>query len=311
VIIINNPPLLTSLSALYTARDFTVFPFYKVEEVPEYLFSVENLFLWEIEEINPANLKWIEFLKEKKTIRFILIDFLRDVYLLNLFKKENYSQDILLKSFKIRDLIYMSCMLFDENYPFINLNSYLNPEGRIYAREIKKGNNYLETAQRIIYQFLMENHFDTQIKDIDLFLLALGEVVENFVEYQLHQLKKQPDVILEYGFDNEKVIVSARDKIGAADFSPLFNSFIRKSSVTKKDTQNSELNLKDYNQAGIYVGGRGRGMNIIKKSVHRLISIVKRDSESLFEKRTQFIFIVYLDKKETEGNSSVNMLVFF
>lgn len=311
VLIINNPELLRGISGIYLKRDFTVFPFFTLEDVPDYLFSIENLFVWEVDEINPANLKWIEYLKEKKTIRFILIDFLNDPFLSHVLTNDYVPDDIYHKSYKIRDLISMSDMVFDEKLSFLNIGSYVSHTARIYARDLKQGENYLEMAERTIYQFLSEHQLENRVKDLDVFFLALGEVIENFVEYQLHKLKRNPSIVLEYGFDHEKIIISARDDLGKADFSALFKSFIRKTSLSPEEKQS----LTDYNEKGVYVGSQGRGMSIIKKGVHRLISIVKRDPEEGFEdsedRRTQFIFMVYLDKKETEKNSSVNMIVFF
>lgn len=307
VLIINEPDLLKSISGIYTEKGFSVFPFLLFEEVPHSLFKLENLFVLESMGINPGNLQWIDFLKEKKTIKFILIDFLNDSFLVKMMNSNPNPREIYRMSYKVKDLIRMSEMVFEGECPFIRVNSYLKDSSLIYAKEIKEGNNYLETAERAIYDFLVENNLYNKIKDLDEFFFALGEVVENFVEYQMRVLKKNPDIILEYGLDNEKLIVSARDRLGAADFVPLFNSFIRKTSTDK----NQNESVPDYNDKGIYVGKQGRGMSIVKHSVHRLISIVKKEADRSFEKRTQFIFIVYIDKKIREDNSSVNMLVFF
>jgi len=326
VLIINNESLLKSISGAFVEKDFTVFPFYHFEDVPDYLFSMENLFIWEIGEIDPRNLKWVDFLKEQKTIKFILIDFINDAFLMSLIHADTTPQELYEKSYKLRDLINMSEMVFDSDYSFVNLSSYLKLNSFIFSHEIKEGENYLEEAEIVITDFLKKNNLDTGIKDLDLFFLALGEVVENFIEYQLIRLNKTPSIIIEYGYDNEKIIISVRDDLGKANFLPLFKSFIRKTSVQKsiqeeKPVQNqsdqgeknlSEENQPDeYNKEGVYIGAQGRGMSIIKQGVHRLISIVKKESEKELSKRTQFIFIVYLDKRELEDNSSVNMLVFF
>lgn len=307
VLIISQPDLLSVVTGIYNDRNFTVFPFLNFEDVPESLFRMENLFVLESKEITPTNLKWIEFLKEKKTIKFILIDFLNDRFLLSMVQNQFSSGEVYRKSYKVKDLIRMSEMVFDEDNPFIQVGSYLQDSSLIYAKEIKQGENYLEIGERAIYEFLIQNNLQDKIKDLDEFFLALGEVIENFVEYQMRFLKKTPDIILEYGLDEEKIIVSARDKLGAADFLPLFKSFIRRTSLA----QGSNKKHDEYNDKGVYVGKQGRGMSIIKHSVHRLISIVKKESDFSFEKRTQFIFIVYIDKKIKEDNSSVNMLVFF
>ncbi|HCL55701.1 MAG TPA: hypothetical protein DHW82_01660 [Spirochaetia bacterium] len=320
VLIINNESLLKSISGAFVEKDFTVFPFYHFEDVPDYLFSMENLFIWEIGEIDPRNLKWVDFLKEQKTIKFILIDFINDAFLMSLIHADTTPQELYEKSYKLRDLINMSEMVFDSDYSFVNLSSYLKLNSFIFSHEIKEGENYLEEAEIVITDFLKKNNLAAGIKDLDLFFLALGEVVENFIEYQLIRLNKTPSIIIEYGYDNEKIIISVRDDLGKANFLPLFKSFIRKTSVQKKiqeevsqneNKRNKDNIPDDYNKEGIYIGAQGRGMSIIKQGVHRLISIVKKESEKEISKRTQFIFIVYLDKRELEDNSSVNMLVFF
>ena len=306
VLIIPNEKLLKGISGIFVQKGFTVFPFAHFEKIPAALFSEGNLFVWEVENIKPDQLKWIDFLKDKNSIRFILIDFLADDFLVKLVQNEIDSNRIYRESYKVRDMLTMAEMLFDRKYPFVKPSSYVNRKGKIFARKINHANNYIEEAERLIYDFLIENQLEESIYDIDTFFLALGEVVENFVEHQLIHLNKTPQIIIEYGVDEEKIIISVRDELGEADFSSLFLSFVRKTSIAPPDHP-----IPGYNEKGIYVGSQGRGMTIIKKGVHRLISIVKRDSDSSIEKRTQFMFILYLDKQLTEENSSVNMLVFF
>lgn len=313
VLIINNPDLLKGVSGLFLKRGFTVFPFFDLEVVPDSLFVIDNLFIWEASEINPENLQWIEFLKEKAIVRFILIDFLKDPVLSQILKSD-FSEDVFFQSYKIRDLFFMAEMVFDKEKAFLNLQSYLQANSHINTQNLSCCENYITQAEKTLSLYLEENQLLNRIKDVDIFFLALGEIIENFVEYQMRKLNKTPAIVLEYGFDKEKIIVSAKDNLGEADFSAMFKSFVRKTSFKKDPSLPANHQLNDYNEKGVYVGSQGRGMSIIKKGVHRLITIVKRDIKEkplpVEEQRTQFIFIVYLDKIETEKASSINMLLF-
>lgn len=305
VLIIPNRELLDTIANIFFQRGFSVFPFLSLKEVSDSLFKEENLFIWESDEIHQDHLEWIQYLNQKPTVKFILIDFLNDNFLLKLIRRNSDLKVIFEKSYKIRDLIEMSQMLVDKTQPFTNISSYIRENGFSFSQKLGDCENYLELSESIIKKFLSENNLESSIEDIDIFLLALGEVVENFVEYQLIQKKKKPDIIFEYALDSERIIVSVRDELGEADFLSLFKSFIRKTSITTKSE------LENYSEKGIYTGHRGRGMSIIKKGVDRLISIVKKQGDEYVQQRTQFIFILYLDKKRQEENSSINMLVFF
>ncbi len=302
--VIDHEKLLEAISCIYAEQGFTVLPFYHFDEVPSFLFTLGNLFVWEVHEVNPTDVKWASFLKGKETLKFVLIDLLEDEYLMSIIKDIPTASELYEKSFKIRDLIHMSKMVFNKKNPFMNLDSYLKGKPHLFKESINDGSNYLEMAENTVKHFLKEYNLEVNINDVDLLFLALGEVIENFVGYQMNVMKKKPEIVLEYGFDDERIIISARDKLGEADLLPLFQSFIRKISI------DPPVNHPDYDENGLYVGNQGRGMNIIKKSVHRLISIVKRQADEFEDKRTQFIFIVYLDKEIVEENSSINMIVF-
>ncbi|PKL15254.1 MAG: hypothetical protein CVV50_00710 [Spirochaetae bacterium HGW-Spirochaetae-6] len=306
VLVVNDTRLLEVTTGIFAGQSFTVFPFYHFEEIPVELFSPEQLFVWEVKDISAENLKWIDFLKKKESIRFIVMDLLSDQYVTHLIDDPKTYLELSKQSYKIRDLLHMAEMVFAEEYPFAALKSYLVEDSLLFSEEITQGENYLEEAERIIGDFLQKYDLEKKIRDKDIFFLALGEIIENFVEYQLIKLKKVPKITLEYGFDKERIVISARDKLGEADLGPLLKSFVRPLSM-KGDESGGE-----YSKEGVYVGPRGRGMNIVKHGAHRLISIIKRESEAILDKRTQFIFIVYLDKKEeATDNASVNMIVCF
>jgi hypothetical protein len=306
VLIIPDPKLLKGIGGIYHQQGFSVFPFENFENIPDSLFQENYLFVWDIEEVQPENQKWIEYLKVKKTVKFILIDFQKDSYINQLIDECFAPERIYDQSYKVRDLLHMSDMVFDPENPFLFPASYIDPGRKIYEKKFKNSSNYLVDAEKLINAFLKENHLEKHIHDLDVFFLALGEVVENFVEYQMIHLKRQPDITVEYGVDMEKIVISVRDELGEANFSSLFESFIRKTSIAQKKAHLHE----HYTPEGIFVGPRGRGMAIIKKGVHRLISIIKKSDDPAVNKRTQFIFILYIDKKKRENNSSVNMLVY-
>ncbi|HOJ49205.1 MAG TPA: hypothetical protein PKW55_00135 [Spirochaetota bacterium] len=294
LIVIPEQKLLNTITSVLIDEGLSVLPFLSFSVIPQSILEKIDIFIWDIEAIDIYSNEYINKIKNRDRIKFILTDFLNDDFISKIIEK-NKEKDFYKNSYKLRDLIFMINTLRDED-KLTKIDTYLNPPAKIFTKKLKESDNYIEEAQKILLEFLKTNNLDKNIDDIDIFMISVGELVENFVENHMIRKKIKPEIVIDYGFDNEKLIIGVRDFFGDAELAGLFSSFIRK---VKEKTNENKLT--------VYSGPRGRGIMIMKKGFDRIISVVKRNSK---EKLTEFITIIYFNKLRENKNSSINMLVF-
>ena len=297
MLVIPHQKLLNSITNILLKNNFSVFPFISFSVIPPSLIDYVNIFVWDIESVDIYSEEYVDKVKAKNNIKFILTDFLNDKFIIDLAENNMIDENSYTGSYKLRDLINMVKSI-KNHQKLSKIENYLLKPSVIFSRKVKDCDNYIEEVQNIILDFLRDNDIEKYIKDIDVFMLGVGEIVENFVENHILRKKIEPNILIEYGFDSEKFIFCVKDFFGDAELSSLFSSFIRRA---KNKNQKNELNTD------VYFGPRGRGIMIMKKGFDRIITVVNRNSDKKF---TEFITVVYFNKVKEDINSSINMLVF-
>lgn len=198
------------------------------------------------------------------------------------FIEKMYAQSIetlLARSFKVNDLLSVAQKLSKTQLRLktLGLDLHLSTNHKPIEQQEFTGKTRRVADDVIVYvnTFLNNHEIHLRIRDLEIFDIAVMEVLDNVFQAQDKSAIKPYRLQVSCGFDDDKFVLSVGANTGNVDKLAVMGSIQRKMQFSIDE----EHNPQDEYVEGKYFGSQGRGFYIIQKGVHRL-SVVILDQEA-------------------------------
>lgn len=225
------------------------------------------------------------------------------------FIEEMYAESIetlLDRSFKVKDLLNVTRQVSATRVALnsMGLELYLDPEHRlIETKEFTSASRQVgDDIILAVNLFLRENDIHLKIHDLEIFDIAVMEILDNVFQAQDKSNIKPYHLQLNCGFDREKFVLSVGANTGNVNKDAVLSSIQRKMQHSADDEQ--DINPDDEYIDGKYFGSQGRGFYIIQKGVHRLsVVILDKEAAQKFNRSQPWFetsIVLYFEKNSSE-----------